>query len=129
MDEPTSGLDAQAAAVVMRAAKNVASLDRTVLVTIHQPTIDVFESFDNILLLQSGGRMAYFGPLGVNSCELIGYLTSIPGIVPPAEGYNPSGWMLEVVELRSISKGCNVNAVEFGSVYMVRAQSWSTLKC
>ncbi len=35
-DEPTSGLDARAAAIVMRAVKNVSLSNRTVVVTIHQ---------------------------------------------------------------------------------------------
>lgn len=48
MDEPTSGLDARAAAVVMRAVKNVVETGRTVVCTIHQPSIDIFEAFDEV---------------------------------------------------------------------------------
>ena len=50
MDEPTSGLDARAAAIVMRAVKNVAQTGRTIVCTIHQPSIDIFEAFDEVLL-------------------------------------------------------------------------------
>ena len=50
IDEPTSGLDARAAAIVMRAVKNVAQTGRTVVCTIHQPSIDIFQSFDEVLL-------------------------------------------------------------------------------
>ena len=50
MDEPTSGLDARAAAIVMRAVKNVAETGRTVVCTIHQPGIDIFEAFDEVLV-------------------------------------------------------------------------------
>ena len=50
MDEPTSGLDARAAAIVMRAVKNVVSTGRTTVCTIHQPSIDVFEAFDEVLI-------------------------------------------------------------------------------
>uniref|UniRef100_A0A453KMS5 ABC transporter domain-containing protein n=1 Tax=Aegilops tauschii subsp. strangulata TaxID=200361 RepID=A0A453KMS5_AEGTS len=46
MDEPTSGLDARAAAIVMRAIRNTVDTGRTVVCTIHQPSIDIFESFD-----------------------------------------------------------------------------------
>jgi ABC-type multidrug transport system ATPase subunit len=49
MDEPTSGLDARAAAVVMRAVKNVAETGRTVVCTIHQPSIDIFEAFEEVI--------------------------------------------------------------------------------
>lgn len=49
MDEPTSGLDARAAAIVMRAVKNVVATGRTTVCTIHQPSIDIFESFDEVV--------------------------------------------------------------------------------
>lgn len=48
MDEPTSGLDARSAAIVIRAVKNVAGTGRTVICTIHQPSIDIFEAFDEV---------------------------------------------------------------------------------
>lgn len=49
MDEPTSGLDARAAAIVMRAVKNVADTGRAVVCTIHQPSIEIFEAFHEVL--------------------------------------------------------------------------------
>lgn len=52
MDEPTSGLDARAAAIVMRAVRNIVNTGRTIVCTIHQPSIDIFESFDELLLLR-----------------------------------------------------------------------------
>jgi len=48
MDEPTSGLDARAAAIVMRTVRNTVDTGRTVVCTIHQPSIDIFESFDEV---------------------------------------------------------------------------------
>jgi ABC-type multidrug transport system ATPase subunit len=48
----SAGLDARAAAIVMRAVRNVALSGRTVMVTIHQPSIEIFEAFDMLLLLQ-----------------------------------------------------------------------------
>jgi ABC-type multidrug transport system ATPase subunit len=49
MDEPTSGLDARAAAIVMRTVRNTVNTGRTVVCTIHQPSIDIFEAFDEVL--------------------------------------------------------------------------------
>jgi ABC-type multidrug transport system ATPase subunit len=43
-DEPTSGLDARAAAIVMRTVRNTVNTGRTVVCTIHQPSIDIFEA-------------------------------------------------------------------------------------
>ncbi|KAG4972603.1 hypothetical protein JHK85_039024 [Glycine max] len=49
MDEPTSGLDARAAAIVMRTVRNTVDTGRTVVCTIHQPSIDIFEAFDELI--------------------------------------------------------------------------------
>ncbi|KAI8027821.1 Pleiotropic drug resistance protein 3 [Camellia lanceoleosa] len=68
MDEPTTGLDARAAAIVMRAVKNVAETGRTIVCTIHQPSIDIFEAFDE----------------------------DISGVPKIKNNYNPATWMLDV---------------------------------
>ncbi|KAJ0680275.1 putative ABC-type ferric hydroxamate transporter [Helianthus annuus] len=96
MDEPTSGLDARAAAIVMRAVRNTVDTGRTVVCTIHQPSIDIFESFDELLLLKRGGQMIYAGPLGRNSRNIIDYFEGIHGVPKIPDKYNPATWMLEV---------------------------------
>ncbi|KAL8120357.1 hypothetical protein AgCh_017512 [Apium graveolens] len=96
MDEPTSGLDARAAAIVMRAVKNVANTGRTVVCTIHQPSIDIFEAFDELILMKKGGQIVYSGPLGQHSSKLIDYFQSIPGVPKIKKNYNPATWMLEI---------------------------------
>ncbi|MED6194939.1 transcription factor [Stylosanthes scabra] len=96
MDEPTSGLDARAAAIVMRAVRNIVDTGRTIVCTIHQPSIDIFESFDELFLMKKGGQEIYVGPLGHNSSDLIHYFQGIEGVNPISDGYNPATWMLEV---------------------------------
>ncbi|CDO98092.1 unnamed protein product [Coffea canephora] len=96
MDEPTSGLDARAAAIVMRTVRNTVDTGRTVVCTIHQPSIDIFEAFDELFLLKRGGQEIYVGPLGHNSIELIKYFEAIDGVSKIKDGYNPATWMLEV---------------------------------
>uniref|UniRef100_A0A7N0V0C7 ABC transporter domain-containing protein n=1 Tax=Kalanchoe fedtschenkoi TaxID=63787 RepID=A0A7N0V0C7_KALFE len=95
MDEPTSGLDARAAAIVMRTVRNTVDTGRTVVCTIHQPSIDIFEAFDELLLLKRGGQTIYSGPVGRNSQELIRYFEAIPGVPKMKEKYNPATYMLE----------------------------------
>ena len=64
LDEPTSGLDSAASYYVM---SRIATLDqrdgiqRTIIASIHQPSSEVFQLFDNLCLLSSG-RTVYFGP-------------------------------------------------------------------
>ncbi|XP_023759505.2 ABC transporter G family member 36 [Lactuca sativa] len=96
MDEPTSGLDARAAAIVMRTVRNTVDTGRTVVCTIHQPSIDIFEAFDELLLMKRGGQVIYGGPLGRNSQKIVEYFEAIPGVPKIAEKYNPATWMLEV---------------------------------
>ncbi|KAL6633629.1 hypothetical protein ACP70R_026300 [Stipagrostis hirtigluma subsp. patula] len=96
MDEPTSGLDARAAAILMRTIRNMVDTGRTVVCTIHQPSIDIFESFDELFLLKQGGEEMYVGPIGGHSCQLITYFEGIQGVKKIKNGYNPATWMLEV---------------------------------
>ncbi|XP_050281944.1 pleiotropic drug resistance protein 2-like isoform X2 [Quercus robur] len=96
MDEPTSGLDARAAAIVMRTVRNTVDTGRTVVCTIHQPSIDIFEAFDELLLMKRGGQVIYAGPLGHHSQKLVDYFEAIPYVPKIKDGYNPATWMLEI---------------------------------
>ncbi|XXG78587.1 hypothetical protein AAC387_Pa08g2505 [Persea americana] len=63
LDEPTSGLDSAASFHVMRRIVGLAKQGgRTVIASIHQPSSEVFELFQNLCLL-SVGRTIYFGPV------------------------------------------------------------------
>uniref|UniRef100_A0A9I9DX68 ABC transporter domain-containing protein n=1 Tax=Cucumis melo TaxID=3656 RepID=A0A9I9DX68_CUCME len=75
LDEPTSGLDARAAAIVMRTVRNTVDTGRTVVCTIHQPSIDIFESFDEFYSV---------------------VLKEIHGVDSIRDGYNPAAWVLEM---------------------------------
>ncbi|KAI5057345.1 hypothetical protein GOP47_0027360 [Adiantum capillus-veneris] len=113
MDEPTSGLDARAASIVMRTVRNTVDTGRTVVCTIHQPSIDIFESFDELLLLKRGGQVIYAGPLGHQSCHLIDYFQTIPGVHQIKEGYNPAAWMLDISSPSAESQ----LGVDFAQIY------------
>ncbi|XP_035539394.1 pleiotropic drug resistance protein 1-like isoform X1 [Juglans regia] len=113
MDEPTSGLDARAAAIVMRTVRNTVDTGRTVVCTIHQPSIDIFEAFDELFLMKRGGQEIYVGPLGHHSCHLIKYFEGTEGVKKITDGYNPATWMLEVT-----SQGEEIAlGVDFTDVY------------
>ncbi|KAL6136418.1 hypothetical protein ACLB2K_061713 [Fragaria x ananassa] len=113
MDEPTSGLDARAAAIVMRAVKNIVSTGRTVVCTIHQPSIDIFEAFDELLLMKRGGQVIYCGELGEDSSKLIQYFEGISGVPKIKDNYNPATWMLEVTSPSAEAK----LALDFAQLY------------
>ncbi|KAJ6836913.1 ABC transporter G family member 36-like isoform X2 [Iris pallida] len=113
MDEPTSGLDARAAAIVMRTVRNTVNTGRTVVCTIHQPSIDIFEAFDELFLMKRGGEEIYVGPLGHHSSHLVSYFEGVEGVSKIKDGYNPATWMLEVTTLSQEEK----LGVSFTDVY------------
>lgn len=113
MDEPTSGLDARAAAIVMRAVRNTVDTGRTVVCTIHQPSIDIFEAFDELMLMKRGGQVIYAGPLGRNSQKVVEYFEAFPGVPKIPDKYNPATWMLEASSLAAELK----LGVDFAELY------------
>ncbi|KAJ0165507.1 Brefeldin A resistance protein [Colletotrichum tanaceti] len=96
LDEPTSGLDSGAAFNIVRFLRKLADAGQAVLCTIHQPSAVLFEDFDELLLLKAGGRVAYHGPLGHDSQELIQYLESNGAHKCPPNS-NPAEYMLEAI--------------------------------
>ena len=66
LDEPTSGLSSYDAAGVIEMLKQLSRAGKTIVATIHQPSIDVFRKFDNLIMISrdSGGcgSLVFFGP-------------------------------------------------------------------
>ena len=62
LDEPTSGLSAKDTVDVMDVLRGLADQGRTIVLTIHQPSHDVYAKMDHLMLLATGGKLAYFGP-------------------------------------------------------------------
>lgn len=62
LDEPTSGLDfATALAMILRLKDIARNQGMIILASIHQPSNDVFEAFDDLLLLHKSGRQLFSG--------------------------------------------------------------------
>jgi ABC-type multidrug transport system ATPase subunit len=87
VDEPTSGLDSAMALSVVESLKKLAQSGRTVIATIHQPSSEIFNLFDQLILL-ADGRIAYFGPRE----ESIDYFASIGYQVP--QFTNPADYFM-----------------------------------
>ncbi len=96
LDEPTSGLDSAAAFNIIRFLRKLADSGQALLVTIHQPSAVLFEYFDELLLLKSGGRVVYHGPLGKDSRHLIDYFEHNGAKKCPPDA-NPAEYMLEAI--------------------------------
>lgn len=96
LDEPTSGLDSGAAFNIVRFLRKLADAGQAILCTIHQPSAVLFENFDELILLKSGGRVVYHGSLGHDSQDLIRYFEENGGRKCPPDA-NPAEYMLEVI--------------------------------
>ncbi|KAH7099818.1 pleiotropic drug resistance ABC transporter [Auriculariales sp. MPI-PUGE-AT-0066] len=96
LDEPTSGLDSQSAWAIMAFLRSLAEHGQAILCTIHQPSAELFQVFDRVLLLQKGGKTVYFGDLGENSTTLIHYFER-NGARHCDSHENPAEYMLEAI--------------------------------
>ncbi|ELR05579.1 hypothetical protein GMDG_01770 [Pseudogymnoascus destructans 20631-21] len=96
LDEPTSGLDSQAAFNIVRFLRKLADAGQAILCTIHQPSAVLFEEFDEVLLLKSGGRVVFHGTLGKDSKHMIEYFED-NGAKECPKDENPAEYMLEVI--------------------------------
>jgi len=104
LDEPTSLLDSRSSLSIIKILKNLSSTGKIMLITIHQPTEDIFFLFDYLYLLGKNGRLMYFGEIGhkgnkiIEYFENLGFNNKIPYLV------NPAVWMLQLIN----SKNTNI---------------------
>ncbi|KAF8625158.1 hypothetical protein AX15_005532 [Amanita polypyramis BW_CC] len=96
LDEPTSGLDSQSAWNVVSFLRSLADSGQAILCTIHQPSAELLQVFDRILLLRKGGQTVYFGDLGYNTTTLIEYFEN-KGARKCLPDENPAEYMLDVI--------------------------------
>jgi len=61
VDEPTSGLSSRDSENIMDLLKELSLRGKLIFVVIHQPSSDIFNLFDQLLLLDQGGMPIYFG--------------------------------------------------------------------
>jgi hypothetical protein len=85
----------------MGVVRAIASTNRTVVCTIHQPSAPIFSAFDELVLLQRGGALVYSG----DAAGIVPYLSKFPGAPPLEAGRNPASWMLELVTALGASAG------------------------
>lgn len=93
--QPTSGLDSQAAYSIVVFLRKIAAQGVPIVCTIHQPSGTLFELFDHVIILASGGRTVYFGETGSNASTVADYFAR-HGAVMKAED-NPAEFIISTV--------------------------------
>jgi ABC-type multidrug transport system ATPase subunit len=62
LDEPTSGLSSRDSENVIDLLKELSLKGKLVFVVIHQPSSDIYKMFDKMMIMDTGGYPAYYGP-------------------------------------------------------------------
>lgn len=62
LDEPTSGLSSRDSENVIDLLKELSLKGKLIYVVIHQPSSDIYKMFDKMIIMDTGGFPAYYGP-------------------------------------------------------------------
>jgi len=92
LDEPTTGLDSFTATNVIEVLKELSNTGRTVISTIHQPNSEIFEMFDQLMLM-AGGHILYFN----DANKTVPYFKELGYECPPLT--NPCDYFMDLLSL------------------------------
>ncbi|KAJ3121092.1 hypothetical protein HK100_012521 [Physocladia obscura] len=98
LDEPTSGLDATRSHDVATILRAVTHLGLTIVAVIHQPRIEIFRKFDDVVLLVPGGRVAFMGPTDKAQpyFEALGFIFE--------DGANPADTLMDILAGKGVGR-------------------------
>ncbi len=105
-DEPTSGLSSMDSEKILNLMKRQTFKDRLVILTIHQPSSDLYKLFDKILVIDQGGRLIFSG----NPLDAVAYFRKSANFINPQEtecvtcGNIKSEQILQIVEARLVNE-------------------------
>jgi ABC transport system ATP-binding/permease protein len=106
VDEPTSGLSSRDSENVMDLLRELSLKGKLVFVVIHQPSSDIFKMFDNMMILDTGGYMIFYG----NPVEAVMYfkrldqqINSELGECPACGNVNPE-LIFNIIEARVVDE-------------------------
>ncbi|MGE0077890.1 MAG: ATP-binding cassette domain-containing protein [Bacteroidales bacterium] len=106
VDEPTSGLSSRDSENVMDLLRELTLKGKLIFVVIHQPSSDIYKMFDNMVILDTGGYMIYYG----NPVEAVMYfkrldmqINSDVGECPVCGNVNPE-LIFNIIEARVVDE-------------------------
>lgn len=99
LDEPTSGLDSLTCYRTMCVLRDLVQMSSkrlidpiAIIVTIHQPQREVFDLFDKIYMMSTGGYAIYDG----TPQESVAFIEAKSDLKIPDIHYNPASFMVEI---------------------------------
>ncbi|KAL5532389.1 SNQ2_2 [Sanghuangporus sanghuang] len=96
LDEPTSGLDPQEALAIVALLRDLANHGQAIICSMYQPSSEILDHFDLLLVLHKGGKMVYFGDIG-NDCEIVIDYFERNGAQLCSASENPVEWMMNLI--------------------------------
>ena len=115
LDEPTSGLSSADADSVMAVLRNHANAGMLVVAVLHQPSAEIFDRFDKVVVLDVGGRLAYFG----SPAKARHYFDiSVPG--EPARPWGPDQILGRLIGRRTTLDGNRARRVFDPTFWQIR---------
>lgn len=90
LDEPTTGLDSSTALQIVELLKNFSLKGVNVISTIHQPSSEIFDSFERLVLMQRG-NIIYQG----DAHESVKYFSQLG--LPCPDYQNPSDYFMKLM--------------------------------
>ncbi|CAF3970886.1 unnamed protein product [Adineta steineri] len=90
LDEPTSGLDSTSAVALIDVLRELAMQGKTIITSIHQPSSQIFQSFDQLILL-ADGKTIFMG----KPSDALPYFATLGHQSPPQ--YNPADYVMDLV--------------------------------
>jgi ABC-type multidrug transport system ATPase subunit/pSer/pThr/pTyr-binding forkhead associated (FHA) protein len=91
LDEPTSGLSSYDAESVIDLLKDLSKQGKTIITTIHQPSLHIYKQFDDLIMVNrdtggKSGSMVYFGPAFPDSIQ---FFNGLPHGAEPTPELSP----------------------------------------
>lgn len=86
LDEPTSGLSSKDSENILDLLRQIALKGKLIFVVIHQPSSEIYKSFDKIVFLDTGGYLIYNG----NPVEAITYFKTADNQINSKQGECPT---------------------------------------
>ncbi|PUZ67481.1 hypothetical protein GQ55_3G438700 [Panicum hallii var. hallii] len=96
LEEPISGLDSSGTSAILSILSQLPVYGQSVIATVSHPNTRALSYFHQVIILTHEGRQAYFGPVGLNCHEILGYFTAIPRVPPYIQTQNPISFVMGV---------------------------------
>ncbi|GMM32133.1 hypothetical protein DAMA08_048780 [Martiniozyma asiatica (nom. inval.)] len=107
LDEPTTGLDSYNALLLCQCLKKLAkNLNKTIIMSIHQPRADIFKLFDTVLIL-SKGKLCY----GSSYENIFDHFNSMGYCVPKIK-VNPADYYVDITSVDTRTNNDEIKSLE-----------------